>query len=164
MLFKAYSRLGPVLCCFKNLGEHKTGAIILGYLKTNFAQGILDRPVPTFHINKMCKLLYLFFFRPPANQMLTIKDEDNESGRGGSLPQSPVSHEHHRQDIPHPETHPVEPDDTLPPVAMSLCGGLKDDGDIESDKFAQFQITYDEFSENPSLINNPNLVIRISDK
>ena len=41
--------------------------------------------------------------RPRANHMLTIKDEDNESGRGASLPQSPVSHEHtHTQETHHP--------------------------------------------------------------
>ena len=48
---------------------------------------------------------------------------------------------------------------------MSLCGGLQaSEGDIPKDKFVQYLVTFEQFCENPNLMNDPNLVIRISDK
>ena len=49
---------------------------------------------------------------------------------------------------------------------MSLCGGLKDieATEMSSEKFMQFTVTYDEFCQNPSILTNPNLVIRLADK
>eukprot|EP00914_Ancora_sagittata_P017770 GHVO01034924.1.p1 GENE.GHVO01034924.1~~GHVO01034924.1.p1 ORF type:complete len:105 (+),score=16.36 GHVO01034924.1:250-564(+) len=49
-------------------------------------------------------------------------------------------------------------------VAMSLCGGLKKHSDISADKFDQFLVTYDQFCEDPAVLNNPDLVIKIGDK
>ncbi|KAM6148504.1 phosphatidate phosphatase LPIN2 [Erethizon dorsatum] len=49
----------------------------------------------------------------------------------------------------------------LPDVTLSLCGGLSDNGEISKEKFMEHIITYHEFAENPGLIDNPNLVIRI---
>ncbi|KFQ33545.1 PREDICTED: phosphatidate phosphatase LPIN2, partial [Merops nubicus] len=49
----------------------------------------------------------------------------------------------------------------LPDVTLSLCGGLSDNGEISREKFMEHIITYHEFAENPGLIENPNLVIRI---
>ncbi|XP_006867334.1 PREDICTED: phosphatidate phosphatase LPIN2 [Chrysochloris asiatica] len=49
----------------------------------------------------------------------------------------------------------------LPDVTLSLCGGLNENGDISKEKFMEHIITYHEFAENPGLIDNPNLVIRI---
>ncbi|KAM5222234.1 phosphatidate phosphatase LPIN2 [Ctenodactylus gundi] len=49
----------------------------------------------------------------------------------------------------------------LPDVTLSLCGGLSDNGEISKEKFLEHIITYHEFAENPGLIDNPNLVIRI---
>ncbi|EHB18689.1 Lipin-2 [Heterocephalus glaber] len=49
----------------------------------------------------------------------------------------------------------------LPDVTLSLCGGLSDNGEISKEKFMEHIITYQEFAENPGLIDNPNLVIRI---
>ena len=49
----------------------------------------------------------------------------------------------------------------LPDVTLSLCGGLSENGEISREKFMEHIITYHEFAENPGLIHNPNLVIRI---
>ncbi|XP_076773529.1 phosphatidate phosphatase LPIN2 isoform X1 [Arvicanthis niloticus] len=49
----------------------------------------------------------------------------------------------------------------LPDVTLSLCGGLSENGEISKEKFLEHIITYHEFAENPGLIDNPNLVIRI---
>ncbi|XP_034285433.1 phosphatidate phosphatase LPIN2 [Pantherophis guttatus] len=49
----------------------------------------------------------------------------------------------------------------LPDVTLSLCGGLSENGEIPKEKFMEHIITYHEFAENPSLIDNPNLVIKI---
>ena len=50
-------------------------------------------------------------------------------------------------------------------IAMSLCGGLKEaEGDIAPEKFLQFLVTYDDFCQNPNILSNPNLVIRIGHK
>ncbi|XP_073187577.1 phosphatidate phosphatase LPIN2 isoform X5 [Lepidochelys kempii] len=49
----------------------------------------------------------------------------------------------------------------LPDVTLSVCGGLSENGEISKEKFMEHIITYNEFAENPGLIDNPNLVIRI---
>ncbi|XP_057680997.1 phosphatidate phosphatase LPIN2-like isoform X3 [Corythoichthys intestinalis] len=50
----------------------------------------------------------------------------------------------------------------LPDVTLSLCGGGGgDDSEIDSEKFLEYIISYHEFAENPAMIDNPNLVVRI---
>ncbi|XP_051909647.1 phosphatidate phosphatase LPIN2-like isoform X2 [Hippocampus zosterae] len=51
----------------------------------------------------------------------------------------------------------------LPDVTLSLCGGGAggDDSEINSEKFLECIISYHEFAENPAMIDNPNLVVRI---
>jgi len=50
-------------------------------------------------------------------------------------------------------------------VAMSLCGGLAESGgEISTERFLQFLVTYDDFCEKPSILNDPNLVVRINGK
>ncbi|XP_077365342.1 phosphatidate phosphatase LPIN2-like isoform X3 [Festucalex cinctus] len=50
----------------------------------------------------------------------------------------------------------------LPDVTLSLCGGGGgDDCEIDSEKFLESIISYHEFVENPAVIDNPNLVVRI---
>ncbi|XP_044148744.1 phosphatidate phosphatase LPIN2 isoform X2 [Bufo gargarizans] len=49
----------------------------------------------------------------------------------------------------------------LPDVTLSLCGGLSDNGEISKEKFKEHIITYQQFAENPGIIDNPNLVVRI---
>ncbi|KAM5156715.1 phosphatidate phosphatase LPIN2 isoform 2-T2 [Mantella aurantiaca] len=49
----------------------------------------------------------------------------------------------------------------LPDVTLSLCGGLPENGEISKEKFKEHIITYQQFAENPGIIDNPNLVVRI---
>lgn len=90
------------------------------------------------------------------------KEDDVESGRGASLPQSP---------------HSVEgaiggPSSTLLPseikhlgtYSLSLCGGLTDPDGVTLEKFMSKIVTYDDLRENPSMLTNPELVIRIGHK
>ncbi|XP_068450642.1 phosphatidate phosphatase LPIN1 isoform X2 [Clinocottus analis] len=52
----------------------------------------------------------------------------------------------------------------LPHVAISLCGGLTDNSEITREQFQERAISYQQFSENPSLIDDPNLVVKIGSK
>ncbi|MBN3315660.1 LPIN2 phosphatase, partial [Atractosteus spatula] len=52
----------------------------------------------------------------------------------------------------------------LPDVTLSLCGGLSENSEISKEKFLEHIITYHEFAENPGIIDNPNLVIRIANR
>ncbi|XP_030635025.1 phosphatidate phosphatase LPIN2-like [Chanos chanos] len=52
----------------------------------------------------------------------------------------------------------------LPIVSISLCGGLGDNAQVNKEKFLEHIVTYQEFAENPAIIDNPNLVVRISNR
>ncbi|KAM3923951.1 phosphatidate phosphatase LPIN3 [Leptodactylus fuscus] len=52
----------------------------------------------------------------------------------------------------------------IPSVEMSLCGGLNDTWNIPEDRFLKYKISFSDFSQNPSLIENPRLVLRIHNK
>uniref|UniRef100_A0A3Q3VXX0 phosphatidate phosphatase n=1 Tax=Mola mola TaxID=94237 RepID=A0A3Q3VXX0_MOLML len=52
----------------------------------------------------------------------------------------------------------------LPDVTLSLCGGVGENSAISNDKFMEHIITYGEFAENPAIIDNPNLVVRIANR
>ncbi|XP_075900648.1 phosphatidate phosphatase LPIN1 isoform X2 [Nelusetta ayraudi] len=52
----------------------------------------------------------------------------------------------------------------FPSVTVSLCGGLSDNREITKERFHEKIITYQQFSENPSVIDDPNLVVRIGSK
>ncbi|KAJ8336475.1 hypothetical protein SKAU_G00376950 [Synaphobranchus kaupii] len=52
----------------------------------------------------------------------------------------------------------------LPEVTLSLCGGFNNNTHISKENFMKHIITYEEFSENPALIDNPDLVVRIADR
>ncbi|KAM9332394.1 phosphatidate phosphatase LPIN2-like [Pholidichthys leucotaenia] len=52
----------------------------------------------------------------------------------------------------------------LPDVTLSLCGGVGENCEISKEKFMEHIITYNEFAENPAIIDNPNLVVRISNR
>ncbi|XP_044051514.1 phosphatidate phosphatase LPIN1 isoform X3 [Siniperca chuatsi] len=52
----------------------------------------------------------------------------------------------------------------LPHVAISLCGGLTDNQEITREQFQERAISYQQFSENPSIIDDPNLVVKIGNK
>ncbi|XP_053106988.1 phosphatidate phosphatase LPIN3 isoform X2 [Hemicordylus capensis] len=55
--------------------------------------------------------------------------------------------------------------DLMPPILLSLCGGLGDDGELTHvEKFMKHIVSYQEFAENPAVLEDPNLVIQIQKK
>uniref|UniRef100_A0A670YFT4 phosphatidate phosphatase n=1 Tax=Pseudonaja textilis TaxID=8673 RepID=A0A670YFT4_PSETE len=50
------------------------------------------------------------------------------------------------------------------PILLSLCGGLGDDGELTHEKFMKYIVSYQEFAENPAILEDPNLVIQIQKK
>ncbi|XP_064529685.1 phosphatidate phosphatase LPIN3 isoform X3 [Pseudopipra pipra] len=54
--------------------------------------------------------------------------------------------------------------DPMPAVALSLCGGLRGSKQISHEKFLEHMVSYQQFVENPMLVNDPNLVILINNK
>ncbi|XP_064651749.1 phosphatidate phosphatase LPIN2-like isoform X2 [Lineus longissimus] len=114
--------------------------------------------------------LYLYHPKGAAYQPHPPKDEDSESGRGASLPQSPVSIEgakssYEYDSVENKQSALDDSGEHLANLAMSLCGGLKEfDGEMPLERFMQGLVTYDDFCENPNLISNPDLVLRIGEK
>ncbi|RUS88986.1 hypothetical protein EGW08_003233 [Elysia chlorotica] len=93
---------------------------------------------------------------------LLLKEEDTESGRGQSLPQSPNSVE---GAIGGPSvSFTMSEVRHLGPVALSLCGGLHDPESLSLDKFMQKVVTFDDLAQNPNITSNPDLVVKIHDK
>ncbi|KAH9513690.1 Nuclear elongation and deformation protein 1 [Bulinus truncatus] len=88
-------------------------------------------------------------------------EDDTESGRGQSLPQSPNSVE---GAIGGPVSFTMSEVRHLGPVALSLCGGLNDAEPITLDKFMQKVVTFEDLAENPNITLNPDLVVKIHDK
>ncbi|NXI68127.1 LPIN3 phosphatase, partial [Anseranas semipalmata] len=54
--------------------------------------------------------------------------------------------------------------DPMPSIALSLCGGLGGSRQISCEKFMEHIVSYQEFAENPGLLDDPNLVILINKK
>ncbi|NXC38897.1 LPIN3 phosphatase, partial [Penelope pileata] len=54
--------------------------------------------------------------------------------------------------------------DLMPAMALSLCGGLGDSGQISHEKFMEHIVSYQEFAENPGLLDDPRLVILINNR
>ncbi|XP_062857157.1 phosphatidate phosphatase LPIN1 isoform X2 [Trichomycterus rosablanca] len=52
----------------------------------------------------------------------------------------------------------------LPVIALSLCGGLTDSREISKEHFQEKAVSYQQFAENPILIDDPNLVVKIGSK
>ncbi|XP_068564921.1 phosphatidate phosphatase LPIN1-like isoform X1 [Cebidichthys violaceus] len=52
----------------------------------------------------------------------------------------------------------------MPSITISLCGGLNDNREITKEQFHEKIISYQQFSENPSIIDDPNLVLKIGSK
>lgn len=104
-----------------------------------------------------------------------LRDEDTESGNGASLPQSPQSLSTAAAAVIRNSSGPRSIDSdfedsrldyrSLPDVALSLCGGhFGDQIEPPEDLFLQSLVTYDDFVENPRLIENPDLLVRIGSK
>ncbi|XP_039935860.1 phosphatidate phosphatase LPIN3 [Hirundo rustica] len=62
-----------------------------------------------------------------------------------------------------PANSPMD-SDSMPTVALSLCGGLRGNRQISNETFMEHLISYQQFAENPRLISDPNLVIMINKK
>ncbi|XP_053430536.1 phosphatidate phosphatase LPIN3 isoform X2 [Nycticebus coucang] len=65
---------------------------------------------------------------------------------------------------PNPEHMPELLPDTADTISLSLCGGLADSQDISLEKFNQHIVSYQDFTKNPSLLEDPNLVVKINGK
>ncbi|XP_056405914.1 phosphatidate phosphatase LPIN3 isoform X2 [Hyla sarda] len=74
-------------------------------------------------------------------------------------PPPPLHKKEDSEEIPEDNMEP-----SIPTVEMSLCGGLTDTWNIPEDRFLKYQISFSDFSQNPSLIENPRLVLRIHNK
>ncbi|XP_042322001.1 phosphatidate phosphatase LPIN3 isoform X2 [Sceloporus undulatus] len=52
-----------------------------------------------------------------------------------------------------------------PHILLSVCGGLGDDGEFShAERFMKHIVSYQEFAENPAILEDPNLVIQIHKK
>ncbi|XP_062862993.1 phosphatidate phosphatase LPIN1 isoform X2 [Trichomycterus rosablanca] len=52
----------------------------------------------------------------------------------------------------------------LPNITISLCGGLTENREITTEEFQEKAVSYQEFADNPSIIDDPNLVVKIGTK
>ncbi|KAA0710804.1 Phosphatidate phosphatase LPIN1 [Triplophysa tibetana] len=52
----------------------------------------------------------------------------------------------------------------LPHIAISLCGGLTENTEITREEFEERAVSFQEFADNPSIIDDPNLVVKIGTK
>uniref|UniRef100_A0A8C5K5D5 phosphatidate phosphatase n=1 Tax=Jaculus jaculus TaxID=51337 RepID=A0A8C5K5D5_JACJA len=65
---------------------------------------------------------------------------------------------------PNAELMPDDTPDSVDTVALSLCGGLADSRDISLEKFMQHMVSYQDLTQNPGLLDDPNLVVKINEK
>ncbi|KAB1262261.1 Phosphatidate phosphatase LPIN3 [Camelus dromedarius] len=63
-----------------------------------------------------------------------------------------------------PEQEPEPAPDTADTMVLSLCGGLADSWDISLEKFSKHIVSYQDLAQNPGLLDNPNLVVKINEK
>ncbi|XP_077191553.1 phosphatidate phosphatase LPIN3 isoform X2 [Paroedura picta] len=53
----------------------------------------------------------------------------------------------------------------MPHILLSVCGGLGDSGELSrAEEFMKHVVSYQEFAENPAVIEDPNLVVQIHKK
>ncbi|XP_006763818.1 PREDICTED: phosphatidate phosphatase LPIN3 [Myotis davidii] len=65
---------------------------------------------------------------------------------------------------PNPEQEPEPTSDTVDTIVLSLCGGLADSRDISLEKFNKHIVSYQDLVQNPGLLDDPNLVVKINEK
>lgn len=80
----------------------------------------------------------------------SIIDDDQESGKGNSVPHSPVL----ENENPY----------LLHDVQLSLCGNLNNPSGITDELFYRHLVPYEKFVSDGSIVNNPDLVVRIGGK
>uniref|UniRef100_A0A8D0BH21 phosphatidate phosphatase n=1 Tax=Salvator merianae TaxID=96440 RepID=A0A8D0BH21_SALMN len=96
------------------------------------------------------------------------KSDAELSGQPQTDPGS-FSHAHPLGDVPvdHIADNLLEPTahSQMPHILLSVCGGLGDDGELShAEKFLKHVVSYQEFAENPAIVDDPNLVIQIQKK
>ncbi|XP_016074858.1 PREDICTED: phosphatidate phosphatase LPIN3 isoform X2 [Miniopterus natalensis] len=65
---------------------------------------------------------------------------------------------------PNPEQEPEPAPDTVDTIVLSLCGGLADSRDISLEKFNRHIVSYQDLTQNPGLLDDPNLVVKVNEK
>ncbi|CAM4785326.1 unnamed protein product [Rotaria magnacalcarata] len=80
----------------------------------------------------------------------TTNDDDQESGTGNSIPQSPFR-EHEATCL-------------LGDAQLSLCGNINKPSLITDEVFNANLVSFETFLNNPSIVTDPNLVVRINGK
>ncbi|UJR31952.1 hypothetical protein I4U23_019425 [Adineta vaga] len=102
--------------------------------------------------NNRCadRSLYLPQLDYHQNQLRATNDDDQESGTGNSIPQSPFR-EHETSCL-------------LGDAQLSLCGNINKQSTISDEIFNAHLVSYETFVNNPAIINDANLVVRINGK
>ena len=109
-------------------------------------------------------IIFFRFSGTQSFQCIEEKDEDVESGRGASLPVSPHSVEGAIGGPASSSTILESEIRHLGTVSLSLCGGLSDQEGVTLEKFMSKVVTFDDLCENPSMLTNPDLVVKVEDK
>ncbi|CAN7999780.1 unnamed protein product [Ixodes hexagonus] len=161
-----HSVLGGVLSFMKPAKKQKDD------VPTTAQDGIFLDDLDPRELDPEVAALYFPKFRSPLSPR--GKDDDAESGNGPSLSQSPNSDNGasqmaalHCLDSDSEDRHTVFDSykNKYSDLAMSLCGGLEDcEKSLMEEKFAHFMVTYDHFCENPNVLGNPDLVVRMGGK
>ncbi|XP_059480531.1 phosphatidate phosphatase LPIN3 isoform X2 [Neocloeon triangulifer] len=103
----------------------------------------------------------------PSLTEATVKEEDTESGKGPSIPQSPHSVE---GAIGEPKFLDSDLEDgkssdkLFTDLALSLCGPLDLSNPPSEEVFSKAIVSHEEFKQNPALLENPALVVRLNNK
>ncbi|KAM3663793.1 phosphatidate phosphatase LPIN3 [Ammospiza maritima maritima] len=147
--------------------EHFEGATAPRQAGSQGPASQLERQRRQGSIKRAChkgpRAIYLEDFSDPNHKpvALYLAESDTEQSLSpGTDPRNPVSIE-----LPSTSTASSPMDsDSMPTVALSLCGGLRDNTQISHEKFMEHRISYQQFAENPRLVSDPNLVIMINKK
>lgn len=94
--------------------------------------------------------LYLPQLTYQQNQLRPTNDDDQESGTGYSIPQSPFREN---------ETSCIFGD-----AQLSLCGHSSKQPSITDEMFNAHLVTFETFINNPSIVQDPNLIVRVGGK
>ncbi|KAM9296511.1 phosphatidate phosphatase LPIN3 [Gastrophryne carolinensis] len=92
------------------------------------------------------------------DEMLSPESQEVSLYFPNSDPHPPPPPHQHQEDLGNNIESPTSG------VALSLCGGLADSWNIPEDQFLKHKVSYSDFCQNPSLLENPNLVLKIHNK